>query len=395
MAGNFEGIRTRNFGIEIEMTGLTRCQAARAIAKVLGGTAFHEGGSYDKYTVDDEQGRTWSIVYDGSVKCVDANGNSASKSYSVELNSPVLGYEDIPLLQEVIRALRHAKGRCGPEYCCGTHLHISADDYTPQQIRNLVNIFASKEDFLWDALQVSSAREGYCSKSDKHFVEQLNQKKPKTIEKIKELWYRGNMSEQYRHYSNTRYHALNLHSYFQHGHYEIRCCNASLHAGEVRAQIVLALAISNAAMTKKYCSPSVSHSDNMRYSFRVWLLNLGLIGDEYKNCRTHLLKHLSGNIAWRHPEDAIAQRERLRQERIAAREQEHQNEPHCDERVGRLSIQGRHTFGFEQHPVSASGHPVSEVREEVGETPDENLEAAVSDCDDFKETEDEGMAMSM
>ena len=391
MAGNFEGIKTRNFGIEIEMTGLTRCQAARAIAKVLGGTAFHEGGSYDKYTVDDEQGRTWSIVYDGSVKCVDANGNSASKSYSVELNSPVLGYEDIPLLQEVIRALRHAKGRCGPEYCCGTHIHISADDYTPQQIRNLVNIFASKEDFLWDALQVSSARSGYCAKSDPRFVEELNRKKPKTIEKIKELWYRGNMSEQYRHYSNTRYHALNLHSYFQHGHYEIRCCNASLHAGEVRAQIVLALAISNAAMTKKYCSPSVSHSDNMRYSFRVWLLNLGLIGDEYKNCRTHLLKHLTGDIAWRHPEDGVAQRERLRQERIAtrsqverasvdmpndgmpAREQEQRNEPPCDELV----------------------EPVSEVREEVGETPDENLEAAVSDCDDFEETEDEGMAMSM
>lgn len=249
MAGNFEGIKLRNFGIEIEMTGLTRCQAAKAIAKVLGGTAHHEGGTYDKYTVDDEKGREWSIVYDGSIKCVDANGNHASKSYSVELNSPVLGYEDIPLLQEVIRALRHAKGRCGPEYCCGTYLHISADDYTPQQIRNLVNIFASKEDFLWDALQVSSAREGYCSKSDKNFVEQLNQKKPKTIEKIKELWYRGNMNEQYRHYSNTRYHALNLHSYFQHGHYEIRCCNASLHAGEVRAQIVLALAVSNAAMT--------------------------------------------------------------------------------------------------------------------------------------------------
>ncbi len=48
------------------------------------------------------------------------------------------------------------------------------------------------------------------------FVEQLNKKKPKNIEKIKELWYRGNMSDQYRHYSDTRYHALNLHSYFQH-----------------------------------------------------------------------------------------------------------------------------------------------------------------------------------
>ena len=37
MAGNFDGIKTRNFGIEIEMTGLTRCQAAKALSGVLGG----------------------------------------------------------------------------------------------------------------------------------------------------------------------------------------------------------------------------------------------------------------------------------------------------------------------------------------------------------------------
>ena len=61
------------------------------------------------------------------------------------------------------------------------------------------------------------------------------------------------------------------------------------------------------------------YSDNMRYSFRAYLLNLGFIGDEFKNYRAHLLKHLSGNIAWRHPEDAIAQRERLKAEREAAR----------------------------------------------------------------------------
>lgn len=317
LAGNFDGIKKRKFGIEIEMTGLTRSQAAKAIGEVLGGEPVHEGGYYDKFSVTDEKGRKWSVVYDSSIKRVNSAGNAANGSYAVELNSPVLEYEDIPLLQDVIRSLRHAKGRCGPEYRCGTHIHISADDYTPQQIRNLVNIFSSKEDFLWDALQVSTAREGYCHKSDPNFVAKLNQKKPKNMEEIKELWYRGDMDEQYQHYSNTRYKALNLHSFFQHGHYEIRCCNASLHAGEVRAQIVLALAISNAAMTKKYCSPKISHSDNMRYSFRVWLLNLGLIGEEFKNCRMHLLKHLTGNIAWRHPEDAIAQRERLKQERIA------------------------------------------------------------------------------
>ena len=152
----------------------------------------------------------------------------------------------------------------------------------------------------------------------------MNKKKPKTIEEIERLWYNGESRRNY-HYDSSRYRALNLHSCFSGSHFEIRCCNSSLHAGVIRSYLTLVLAISNAAVTKKYCSPKVSRSDNMRYSFRVWLLNwllnLGLIGDEFKNCRTHLLKHLDGNIAWRHPADAIAQRERLRQERIAQREQ--------------------------------------------------------------------------
>ena len=358
MAGDFEGIKKRNFGIEIEMTGLTKCQAANKIGELFGETPIHLGGIYDKYFVRDDKGRAWSFVSDGSIHCVNASGRSASKAYSVELNSPVLGYEDIPLLQEVIRTLRRAGGICSPQYCCGTHIHVSADDFTPQQIRNLANIFASKEEFLWDALQVSSAREGYCKKIDRRFIEQLNKKKPETMEEIRKLWYNGAVSN-----SSTRYRALNLHSFFENGHYEIRACNGSLHAGEVRSQIVLALAINNAAMTKKYCLPHVSHSDNMRYSFRVWLLNLGLIGDEFKNCRMHLLKHLDGNIAWRNPEDAIAQRERLKQKRITAREQ------------ARATVSSR--------------------SEEFAVVPTEEQNGAVSDCEGISEEETESIRMNM
>lgn len=362
MAGNFDGIRQRNFGIEIEMTGLTRCQAAKEIGELFGTQPEHIGGSYDKYTIPDRDGKEWSIVYDSSIYTRESRGVSGSSSYSVELNSPVLKYEEIPKLQEVIRVLKKAGGICGAELMCVTHIHISADDYTPNQIRNLVNIFSSKEDFLWDMLQVSSERESCCQKIDRDFVEKLNREKPKNMERIKELWYKGHMNEQYHHYSDTRYHALNLHSFFQHGHYEIRCCNSSLHAGVVRAQLSLALAISNAAVTKKYCSPAVSQSDNMRYSARVWLLNLGMIGEEFKNCRTRLLKHLPGNIAWRHPEDALAQRERLKQKRIAARER--------------------------------NSEPMSEVQNESGEQPTETENAVVGDCDeDFEEEND--MTMSM
>ena len=321
MSGNFEGIKTQKYGVEVECTGLTRADAAKAISKILGGSPEHLGGSYDKYNVRDSKDRKWSVVYDSSIKSVDKNGCSASRYYAVELVTPVLEYEDMPLLQEVVRAVRKAGGVTGAEYQAGIHVHIDGASYTAQSLRNLVNIFASKENFLFDMLQVSPLRETYCQKVDRDFLEKLNKQKPKTIEEIQRLWYRGDMNEVHHHYSSTRYRACNLHSFFANGNWEMRACNSTLHAGVIRSYVTLALAISNAALTKKFCSPHISESENLRYSARVWLINLGLNGDEFKNCRKHLISHLEGNIAWLHPEDAIKQRERLKAERIAAREQ--------------------------------------------------------------------------
>ena len=363
MAGNFDGIKTRNFGIEIEMTGLTRCQAAKALSGVLGGEVVHEGGAYDKYTVKDIKSRDWSIVYDGSINCYNANGDRASKSYSVEMNSPVLEYGDIPLLQEVVRALRKAGGVTGPRYCAGTHIHISADDYTPQQIRNLVNIFASKEDMLYQALQVDSNRErNYCKKVDKHFLEELNRRKPTSLQTIKRLLY-GDDADYHSHYDPSRYRCLNLHPVFTDNNIEVRAFNSCLNAGVLRAYISLVLAVSNQALTQKSASPRVTQSENPRYTFRTWLIRIGLNGQEFKNCRKHLLSHLEGNIAWKNPEQAIAQRERLRQERIAAREQ----------RV----------------------EPVSEIRELNENVPDEISEPTESECEGFEEDQDLDIEMAM
>ena len=194
MSGNFEGIKQQKFGVEVECTGLTREAAAKAISKVLGGTPEHLGGSYDKYNVRDSKDRKWSIVYDSSIKCVDKNGCSASRNYAVELVTPVLEYEDMPLLQEVVRAVRKAGGVTGAEYRAGIHVHIDGAPYDARTLRNLVNIFASKENFLFDMLQVSPMRETYCQKVDRDFLEKLNKQKPKTIEEIQKLWYKGDMN---------------------------------------------------------------------------------------------------------------------------------------------------------------------------------------------------------
>lgn len=324
MADNFEGIKTQKFGVEIECTGLTRAMAARAIARVLHSTSTHDVGSYDKYSVKDSEGRRWNIVYDSSIKCFNRDGRSTDSGiYAVEIVTPVLEYKDIELLQEVVRAVRKAGGITGAYYNCGIHIHVDGEPYDARSLRNLVNIFASKENFLFDVLQVAHERERYCQKVDKDFLEKINAKRNITMDEIKNYWYNGNLNEVRRHYSSTRYKCCNLHSLFADGHWEMRACNSSLHAGVLRSYIVLALAISNAALTRKFCSPKISESDNLRYSCRVWLINLGLNGEEFKNCRKHLISHLDGCISWRHPEDAVAQRERLKQQR------EKLNQPEC------------------------------------------------------------------
>ena len=99
MAGNFDGIKQRRFAVEIEMTGLTRCSAAKAIQKVLGGSIDHVGGTYDKYTVGDDKGRKWQIVYDSSIYARKKNGEVATDYYKVELNSPILEFDDLDRLQ--------------------------------------------------------------------------------------------------------------------------------------------------------------------------------------------------------------------------------------------------------------------------------------------------------
>lgn len=286
MSGNFEGIKTQKFGVEVECTGLTRATAAKAISKVLGGSPEHFGGSYDRYDVYDNQGRRWKIMSDASIRCTTKNGEPASKLHSVELVTPILEYSDMALLQEVVRSIRRSGGICNES--TGIHIHIDFEPYDARTLRNLVNIFASKEDMLYQALQVNANREStYCKKVDKRFLEELNRKKPKDLQTIKRLWY-GDNSEYHSHYDPSRYRCLNLHPVFTDNNIEVRAFNSSLNAGVLRAYISLVLAVSNQALTQKSASPRVTQSENPRYTFRCWLIRIGLNGDEFKNCRKHL-----------------------------------------------------------------------------------------------------------
>ncbi len=303
-------MREQKFGIEIELTGITREKAAEVIGTYLGSPSHYDGGFYKEYSVMDEQNRKWKVMYDSSIMAKKKNGTRANDDYKVEFVSPICEYSDIPRIQEIIRQLRHAGAVAGEN--SGIHVHINAAPHNAKTLRNLTNIMYSKEDLIYKALRVDVDREyRYCKKVEEDFLQELNRKKPQTLQEVSTIWYKGRDGS-CEHYHTSRYHCLNLHSVFQKGTIEFRLFNSTTHAGKVKTYIQLCLAISAQALNQSSAGRIKTTSTNEKYTFRTWLLRLGMIGDEFKTARKLLLENLEGGIAWKDPEQAQRQKERLR-----------------------------------------------------------------------------------
>ena len=99
-------MKNQTFGIEIEMTGLTRYDAAKVVAGYFNTTEKYTGGGYSAYEVKDQAGRIWKLMSDASIRAERKNGTPADTDYRVELVSPICRYGDIETVQEIIRRLR-------------------------------------------------------------------------------------------------------------------------------------------------------------------------------------------------------------------------------------------------------------------------------------------------
>jgi len=114
---------------------------------------------------------------------------------------------------------------------------------------------------------------------------------------------------------------VNLHSVFQKGTVEFRLFNSTVeHAGKIKVYIQLCLAITAQALNQRCASRIKTQTTNEAYTFRTWLLRMGMIGPEFATARKHLLANLEGGIAWRDPAQAERQRERLLAQRQQALE---------------------------------------------------------------------------
>jgi hypothetical protein len=70
-------------------------------------------------------------------------------------------------------------------------------------------------------------------------------------------------------------------------------------AEKVFAFTQLAKQMNKAALKRKRVVPKIVDATNEKYSMRIWLLALGMGGDEFKIARRLLLAPLSGNAAFK------------------------------------------------------------------------------------------------
>lgn len=293
-------IKNQNFGIEIELTGITRANAAKVIAAYFGTTSHYIGTYYRTYGATDSKGRTWKAMSDGSIRCqVKRNGRiaNASGEYSCEIVSPILQYEDIEDLQNLVRELVKAGAMANTS--CGIHVHVDGANHTPESLTRLLNFATGRQDLIYEALEIGDRANRWCHKISPELFKAMKASGKQSMAAAERVWYSsandgygGTIDHQ--HYNATRYHGINLHAYFTKGTVEFRLFNGTTHAGKIKAYIQFCLAMSGWAIesndNRKYFKNCSGYTQEQKAALmmRVLVNRLGMRGPEFKTARLHL-----------------------------------------------------------------------------------------------------------
>lgn len=244
-------IQNQNFGVEIELTGISRQAAAQVIADYYGtiGTRFM-GTVYKTYEAVDNKGRRWKCMRDASItpqRRVNGHVVDANDEYKCEVVTPILQYEDIPDLQAIVRAL--VKKGAMANASCGIHVHVDGANHTPESLSRLLNFAAGRQDLFYESLQIGERADQWCHKISPELFKAMKKQGRSSRAAAEEIWY-SSVNDGYSggishvHYNQTRYHGINLHAFFTKGTVEFRLFNGTTHAGRIKAYIQFCLAMS-------------------------------------------------------------------------------------------------------------------------------------------------------
>ena len=228
----------------MSLTGLSRKEVAGIIGECLEVKPEYKGGITYQYYIGN-----WAVFMDSTVEPEKADGE-AGDEYKVGICIPNSNQEE---LAKVFSAFKEAGSIVNSS--CRLTIIIDDSKHTEKSKENLIKLFEGKKKLIFMALGVEDGT-----------IE---------IEEDKVIF---------------------------------RLFGATLDAEKIIAYDQFCTLLNQMALKSKSASSKKTESDNPKFTFRVFLIRLGMIGDDYKMTRKILLERLEGNSAFRSgskPEKAV------------------------------------------------------------------------------------------
>ena len=245
-------MRWKKYGIEMDMTGITRKAAAEILAEQFD-TKVVFCLSDNGYNVPDQNQRLWRILPSDSIKAEKYNGEKvvgANYMYQVKLLSPFLYENEFPMLEKALEQLELRGAIVNDSTKMNLFLDVSCIENWEKYQINLENLYEGKGELFQKALDIPFSQ-----------VADTSQGKENGIISF---------------------------PYFK----------STLHQKELLSDIQFAQIVSGFAENNRTVSQKKSENQNDKFMMRTWLVRAGMVGEEYKFARKMLTKNLEGNSAW-------------------------------------------------------------------------------------------------
>lgn len=245
-------MRWKKYGIEMDMTGITRKAAAEILAEQFD-TKVVFCLSDNGYNVPDQNQRLWRILPSDSIKAERYNGEKvvgANYMYQVKLLSPFLYENEFPMLEKALEQMELQGTIVNDSTKMNLLLDVSCIENWEKYQINLENLYESKGELFQKALDIPFSQVADTSQGKENGVISF--------------------------------------PYFK----------STLHQKELLSDIQFAQIVSSFAENNRTVSQKKSENQNDKFMMRTWLVRAGMVGEEYKFARKMLTKNLEGNSAW-------------------------------------------------------------------------------------------------
>ena len=245
-------MRWKKYGVEMDMTGITRKAVAEILAEQFD-TKVVFCLSDNGYNVPDQNQRLWRILPSDSIKAEKYNGEKvvgANYMYQVKLLSPFLYENEFPMLEKALEQLELRGAIVNDSTKMNLLLDVSCIENWEKYQTNLENLYESKGELFQKALDIPFSQ-----------VADTSQGKENSVISF---------------------------PYFK----------STLNKKELLSDIQFAQIVSGFAENNRTVSQKKSENQNDKFMMRTWLVRAGMVGEEYKFARKMLTKNLEGNSAW-------------------------------------------------------------------------------------------------